>query len=72
MSRSTHGCERCRAQNADVLQQIGPGVRNEYVGGKAKEMVTEFECTECGAKWRKIVEWGLGGPGRSWSPRMTE
>ena len=66
-----HGCDKCSAQQSAVLKQIGESQRNEYFGGKAKETVTDFECTECGAKWTKIVGWGVGGPDRSWSPLMA-
>ena len=42
---------------------------NEYLGGKAKETVTDFECIECGARWIEIIEWGAGGHGYFWKPK---
>jgi predicted RNA-binding Zn-ribbon protein involved in translation (DUF1610 family) len=66
--RDTHGCEKCRKKDKAYLQPIGKSKYNEYLGGKAKETVTEFECTECGARWEEIIERGAGGPGNFWNP----
>ena len=67
--QDTHGCEKCRRKDKASLQPIGEPDYNEYLGGKAKETVAEFECIECGARWREIIEWGAGGHGNFWKPK---
>jgi len=67
--QETHGCEKCRRKDKTCLQPIGEPGYNEYLGGKAKETVTDFECIECGAQWREIIEWGAGGHGNFWKPK---
>ena len=68
-TREAHGCEVCRKGGSGVLRQMGPGEYNEYGGGKAREIVTSYECTQCGAQWENIKESGLGGKGYFWHPR---
>ena len=70
-SHDTYGCEKCRRKDKTCLQQIGEQVYNEYLGGKAKETVTDFECIECGAQWRETIEWGAGGPSNFWNPKQN-
>ncbi len=67
-SKPNHGCLNCQKRTSDCLKQVGEPTRNEYFDGKAGERITDFECTECGARWRYIEEWGVGGHGKSWSP----
>ena len=69
ISNDTYGCEKCRSREKSCLHQIGEPDHNEYLGGKAKETVTDFECIECGARWTEIIEWGAGGHGNFWKPK---
>jgi len=61
VSNRPHGCEKCRTNPYDALEQVGKSDRVNYFGGKDQDITTHYKCKECGAKWRQMVQSGVGG-----------
>ena len=65
----THGCEKCRTNRSDALEQVGEPDRQKYMGGKDHDITTHYRCKSCGAKWRRLVQSGAGGHHKGpWEP----
>ena len=50
-----------------MLTKTGNSGSQDYFGGKALEVRTEYRCPVCGVRWEHLSESGVGGHGSFWT-----